>query len=212
MRRSASPFDRNQGNVAIARATRAQLQADYAARLVAATGSVGALLQEYEQLATQLAIARRDLPARRTAAARAQAAFGASNIDERGLCRPRLQPFREGGGDHDPGTRAVRSSDRIQTLVGDGLPTIDLPGEPAGDRPVRALPVDHRRGAALAVGHGVQRDIHGDGGERDAVAQRACRHGRATAGCVAAIVTAYGPAWRRRRSAPAPSTRRSRVR
>ena len=77
-------FDRNQGNVAITRATRAQLQADYAARLATAVGTVGALLREMEQLTAQLAVARRDLPAARSAADRAQAAFGASNIDERG--------------------------------------------------------------------------------------------------------------------------------
>ncbi|PMX87455.1 transporter, partial [Pseudomonas sp. GW460-C3] len=41
-------FDRNQGNVAITRATRAQLHADYAARLASTIGTVGALLREME--------------------------------------------------------------------------------------------------------------------------------------------------------------------
>ncbi|WP_204320379.1 hypothetical protein, partial [Proteus vulgaris] len=40
-------FDRNQGNIAIARATRAQLNREYAARLAAVTGEVGALLAEH---------------------------------------------------------------------------------------------------------------------------------------------------------------------
>lgn len=125
-------FDRNQGNVAIARATRAQLHADYAARLAAATGTVGALLQEYEQLAAQLAIARRDLPAARTAATRAQAAFGASNIDERGYVDLVSNRFAR---EEEIMTLELALFDRqiaIQTLIGAGLPTIDLPAEHAG--------------------------------------------------------------------------------
>jgi outer membrane protein TolC len=125
-------FDRNQGNVAIARATRAQLHADYAARLAAAIGTVGALLREYEQLAAQLAVARRDLPAARTAAARAQAAFGASNIDERGYVDLVSNRFAK---EEEIMTLELALFDRqiaIQTLVGDGLPTIDLPPGQAG--------------------------------------------------------------------------------
>lgn len=125
-------FDRNQGNVAIARATRAQLHADYAARLAAATGTVGALLREYEQLAEQLVTARRDLPAARSAAARAQAAFGASNIDERGYVDLVSNRFAK---EEEIMTLELALFDRqiaIQTLVGDGLPTVDLPPEQAG--------------------------------------------------------------------------------
>lgn len=125
-------FDRNQGNVAIARATRAQLQADYSARLAAATGTVGALLREYEQLAAQLAIARRDLPAARIAASRAQAAFGASNIDERGYVDLVSNRFAK---EEEIMTLELALFDRqiaIQTLVGAGLPTIDLSAEQAG--------------------------------------------------------------------------------
>ncbi|MEA1085009.1 TolC family protein [Sphingomonas sp. CD22] len=125
-------FDRNQGNVAIARATRAQLHADYAARLATATGTVGALLREYEQLAAQLAIARRDLPAARTAAARAQAAFGASNIDERGYVDLVSDRFAK---EEEIMTLELALFDRqvaIQTLVGDGLPTIDGSAEQSG--------------------------------------------------------------------------------
>ncbi|WP_037534680.1 TolC family protein [Sphingomonas sp. RIT328] len=125
-------FDRNQGNVAVARATRAQLQADYAARLAAATGTVGALLREYEQLAAQLAIARRDLPAARIAASRAQAAFGASNIDERGYVDLVSNRFAK---EEEIMTLELALFDRqiaIQTLVGADLPTIDLSAEQAG--------------------------------------------------------------------------------
>ena len=123
-------FDRNQGNIAVARATRAQLQADYAARLAAATGSVGALLREYEQLAAQLATARRDLPAARLAASRAQAAFGASNLDERGYVDLVSNRFNK---EQEIMTLELALFDRqiaIQTLIGAGLPTVGLPAEP----------------------------------------------------------------------------------
>ncbi|MBL7598963.1 TolC family protein, partial [Escherichia coli] len=76
-------FDRNQGNIAIARATRAQLNREYAARLAAVTGEVGALLAEHAQIALQLAATRHDLAEARGAADRAAAAFAASNLDER---------------------------------------------------------------------------------------------------------------------------------
>ena len=118
-------FDRNQGNVAITRATRAQLQADYAARLATAVGTVGALLREMEQLTAQLAVARRDLPAARSAADRAQAAFGASNIDERGYVDLVYNRFAK---EQEIMTLELGLLDRqvaIQTLVGDGLPTVD---------------------------------------------------------------------------------------
>lgn len=122
-------FDRNQGNIAIARATRAQLHADYDARLAAAIGTVGALLREYEQLSAQLAIARRDLPSARLAADRAQAAFGASNLDERGYVDLVSNRFTK---EQDIMTLELALLDRqiaIQTLVGAGLPTVDLPQE-----------------------------------------------------------------------------------
>lgn len=128
-------FDRNQGNVAITTATRAQLHADYDARLSAAIGSVGAMLSEMEQLSAQLVIARRDLPAARLAAERAQAAFGASNLDERGYVDLVSNRFTK---EQEIMTLELALLDRqiaIQTLVGDGLPTVDLP---VGD--ARAMP------------------------------------------------------------------------
>ncbi|MCY1171958.1 hypothetical protein D9M73_120840 [compost metagenome] len=118
-------FDRNQGNVAITRATRAQLHADYAARLASTIGTVGALLREMEQLSAQLAEARRDLPAARLAAERAQAAFGASNLDERGYVDLVSNRFAK---EQDIMTLELALLDRqiaLQTLVGDGLPAVE---------------------------------------------------------------------------------------
>lgn len=118
-------FDRAQGAIAIQRATREQLHAEYAARLATAAGEVGAALAEIAQLERQLAFARRDLPAARVAAARAEAARSASAIDETafvGLINTRYTKEQE--------VLALRLAllDRqvaIQTLLGDGLPQVE---------------------------------------------------------------------------------------
>lgn len=125
-------FDRNQGNVAIARATRLQLHEEYGARLAAAVGTVEAMLREMEQLSAQLAAARADLPAAQRAATRAQAAFGASNLDERGYVDLVSNRFTK---EQDIMTLELALLDRqiaIQTLVGDGLPAVTLPAADAG--------------------------------------------------------------------------------
>ncbi len=55
-------FDRSQGRIAIAGATRRQLHDEYQARLTAADGEVRARLDEMTQLGTQIAAARTRLP------------------------------------------------------------------------------------------------------------------------------------------------------
>ena len=119
-------FDRNQGNVAITKATRAQLHADYSARLAVAIGTVGAMLSEMEQLSAQLAIARRDLPAARLAAQRAQAAFGASNLDERGYVDLVSNRFAKEQEIMNLERALVGRQIAIQTLTGAGLPAVQL--------------------------------------------------------------------------------------
>lgn len=125
-------FDRNQGNIAIAQATRAQLNAEYSARLGTTIGEVGALLSEMEQISAQLAIVRRDLPAARLAAERASAAFGASNLDERSFVDLVVNRFTK---EQEVMALELALLDRqvaLQTLLGAGLPTVDtLPAMPA---------------------------------------------------------------------------------
>lgn len=118
-------FDRNQGNVAIARATREQLRAEYAARLDATTGEIGALLAEMEQLRAQLATVTRDLPAARAAAARASLAFGASALEERAYVDLVTNRFAK---EQEVFTLQLALLDRqiaIEALLGIGLPGID---------------------------------------------------------------------------------------
>ncbi|MBI0475225.1 TolC family protein [Sphingomonas sp. MA1305] len=121
-------FDRNQGNVAIARATRAQLQAEYAARLAATTGEVGALLGEMTQLQRQLMIVARDLPAARAAATRAAAAFGAAALDERAYVDLITNRFAK---EQEVATLRLGLLDRqvvVSTLLGLGLPGVTTLG------------------------------------------------------------------------------------
>ncbi|WP_334184901.1 TolC family protein [Novosphingobium sp.] len=133
-------FDRNQGNVAIANATRAQLHAEYEARLAAATGEVGAMLSEAIQLTTQLESTLRDLPAAREAARRAQSEFQASRLDERSYLDLMANRFAK---EQEVLTLQLALLDRqiaIQTLTGAALPSVELPGadlpsDPAGVRP-----------------------------------------------------------------------------
>ena len=121
-------FDRNQGNVAIARATREQLRAEYAARLSTATGQIGALLSELMQLRSQLATVERDLPAARAAAARASAAFGSAALDERAYVDLVTNRFTK---EQEVQTLKLALLDRqiaIEALIGAGLPGVDTLG------------------------------------------------------------------------------------
>ncbi len=126
-------FDRNQGNIAIANATREQLHEDYTARLGIAIGEVGATLAEMEQLQARLSTVRRDLPAARLAAQRASNAFGATLLDERSFVELVTNRYTK---EQEIMTLELALLDRqvaLQTLLGAGLPTIDtLPTIPAG--------------------------------------------------------------------------------
>ena len=75
-------FNRNQGAIAVARATRRQLRDEYAARLAAAHGQIRALLAERRTLSAQLARLRREIPQADRMAAQAQSAFAAGNLGE----------------------------------------------------------------------------------------------------------------------------------
>ncbi len=125
-------FDRGQGSIALARATRAQLHADYTARLKAATGQVEAMLAEMDQLSKQLAVVRRDLPAARAAADRAAQAFGTSTLDERSYIDLLSNRYTK---EQDVMTLELALLDRqiaLQTLLGIGLPAVDMAPREAG--------------------------------------------------------------------------------
>ena len=76
-------FDRNQGNIAIATATRLQLRDEYAARLTSAHGQIDALLAEQAQARAQLAALMPTLAPARQDAAEATSAQAQGLIDLR---------------------------------------------------------------------------------------------------------------------------------
>jgi outer membrane protein TolC len=77
-------FNRNQGNIAIDRATRRQLREEYTNRFSRAVAEIRALLAEQTLLQRQLTDAEARLPEAVATAQRADAAYRAGNLDERG--------------------------------------------------------------------------------------------------------------------------------
>jgi len=118
-------FDRNQGNIAIARATRAQLNAEYSARLATAVGEAGALISEIEQLRAQRTAVVRDLTATRLAAERASRAFARSTIDERSYVDLITANFAKEQEVQNLDLALVERQVALETLLGTGLPSVD---------------------------------------------------------------------------------------
>jgi len=122
-------FNRNQGNVAIERATRQQLHDEYTARLTAAVGQVQGMMAEIAQLSRQLETARHDLALATRTAAQAEAALRAGNLDERSyvdLVSARLTKEQE---IVTMQQSLLEQRVAIATLVGSGMPPVILPAE-----------------------------------------------------------------------------------
>jgi outer membrane protein TolC len=120
-------FNRNQGNIAIARATRQKLHDEFAARLTAANGEIGAMLSRQHLLETQIAAARRQLATSRRIADRAETAFTNGNIDERGyidLTMTRIAKQQE-----IIAIEQLLLEQRVAltTVLGIGMPAVRLP-------------------------------------------------------------------------------------
>lgn len=117
-------FDGNRGEVALQRATRAQLRAEYQARLDAAYGELKAALTELRAIQAQLAAARTDLPVLAAAAAKAERAFGQGALDE--LAYVDLVAARTTR-EQDVVTLEAAAAEQevaIATLLGTGLPQV----------------------------------------------------------------------------------------
>ena len=123
-------FDRNQGGVAIERATRVQLHEEYTARLTAAVGDVRARLSEIDATQRQLQQVRADLPIAEQRAARAEAALSTHDIDQRSyvdLVNARLLRAAQIVSLEQI---LLEQQVAIATLVGAGLPSVQpLPQE-----------------------------------------------------------------------------------
>ena len=122
-------FDRNQGNIAIERATREQLHAEYAARLAAANGQVRAALSEIALLQRQLASVRAELPALERAASRAQSAFDSAAIDDRAYVDLVSARYAKEQELVLLEQSLLDQQVALATLTGAGLPQVTLPPE-----------------------------------------------------------------------------------
>jgi len=119
-------FNRNRGQVAIQRATREQLRAEYAARLATAEGGARALLANLGLLQRQLEAARTGLAQAEALAANADRALRAGLLDE--LSYVQLVSARLGKERQVIGLEQQVSDQRttLATLLGIGLPPVRL--------------------------------------------------------------------------------------
>ncbi len=126
-------FNRNRGQVAIQRATREQLAAEYAARLATAQGGVRALLANLDLLRRQLDSSRAGLAQARALATNAEQALRAGLLDELSyvqLVSARLGKERQAIGLEQ---QVLDQRTALATLLGAGLPPVQLvtPQEPS---------------------------------------------------------------------------------
>ena len=120
-------FNRNQGNIAIERAPRAELHAEFTARLTAATGEVRALIAEQALLQRQVEAARSRLPELETASARADTAFRAGNLDERGYVDLAASLIAQRQTIVALEQSLLEQQVALATLTGEGMPVATLP-------------------------------------------------------------------------------------
>jgi outer membrane protein TolC len=120
-------FDRNQGNIAIERATRQQLHDEFRSRLAAAQSEAGALVDDLSLTRRQLPPLRARVSEARRIGSRADAALAAGNLTERAyvdFISARLARQQE--------LLALEQSLRQQlialdALIGAGMPVVSLP-------------------------------------------------------------------------------------
>lgn len=127
-------FNRNQGNIAIARATRQKLHEEFAARLTAASGEISGMLAQQQLLQTQLEEARRQLATARRIADRAEAAFRSGNLDERGYID--LTMTRIAKQQQIIAIEQLLFEQRVAlaTVLGAGMPAVQLPDSQEAER------------------------------------------------------------------------------
>ena len=119
-------FNRNRGTIAIQRATREQLRAEFAARLATAEGGAEALLANIALIERQLAAARTGLGQARSLAAGAERALRGGLLDELSyvqLVVTRLEKERQVIGLEQ---RLLDARTSLATLLGAGLPPVRL--------------------------------------------------------------------------------------
>jgi outer membrane protein TolC len=120
-------FNRNQGTIAIERATRQQLHDEFTARLLAARTEIASLMADQHLLQEQIAVKRTQQAALDEAASKAIAAHQSGDLDERTYLD--AVTARDA---HTLDTLAIgqillQQQIAIATLIGAGMPPITIP-------------------------------------------------------------------------------------
>jgi outer membrane protein TolC len=124
-------FDRNQGNIAIEKATRAQLRAEFEARLSAAHSEVLAALATQRLIARQLEQERAEMPVLQGFAQQAESAMNAGNIDERAYVDLVSANYAKQQAILTLEQLLLEQEVAIATLIGAGMPRAAMPTEAA---------------------------------------------------------------------------------
>jgi outer membrane protein TolC len=130
-------FDRNQGNVAIEKATREQLRAEFDARLSEARSAVLAALATQRLIARQLEEERAELPVLQGFANQAESAMNAGNIDERAFVDLVTANYTKKQDVISLEQLLLEQQVQIATLIGAGMPRANLPTEAAYEELLR---------------------------------------------------------------------------
>jgi outer membrane protein TolC len=124
-------FDRNQGNIAIEKSTRAQLRAEFNARLSAAHSEVLASLATQRLIARQLEEERTEMPVLKGFASQAEDAMKAGNIDERAYVDLVSANYAKQQAILTLEQLLLEQEVAIATLIGAGMPRASMPTEAA---------------------------------------------------------------------------------
>jgi outer membrane protein TolC len=124
-------FDRNQGNIAIEKATRDQLRAEFEARLSAAHSEVLASLATQRLIGRQLQEERAELPVLQGFANQAESAMNAGNIDERAYVDLVSANYAKQQAVLILEQLLLEQQVAIATLIGAGMPRASMPTEAA---------------------------------------------------------------------------------
>lgn len=116
-------FDRNQGNVAVAKATREQLHIEYTTRLATSHDEVEALLAQYAQLQRQRDATRPATEDAQRAAAQAEHAWRAGVLDLRAYTDLKVAAINRAMADIAIEQAMLEQQAALELLVGRGMPT-----------------------------------------------------------------------------------------
>lgn len=132
-------FDRNQGNIAVERATREALSAEFNARLTAATGEIDSLLSQRALLRRQLSRLEPRLAEARRISKLTEAAFKQGAFDERAYVDVAVAALQREQEQIALRQSLLESEVTLSTLTGAGLPSIALEPEPPPANPLGLL-------------------------------------------------------------------------